>query len=93
VTNLTKEIMTLKDNGFWIYGADMNGTQADKTSFSKRTVLVMGSEGSGLNQLVRKNCDQIVSIPMSGHIDSLNVSVAAGILLYEIRRQNPKISG
>ena len=56
--------------------------------FSNRTVIVMGSEGSGVRSLVRAKCDQMVSIPMTGHIDSLNVSVAAGILMYEYRRNH-----
>ena len=86
VTNLSREIKTLKDNGFWIYGADMAGEDSYNTKFPKRTAIVMGSEGDGISQLVRKNCDYIISIPMRGHIDSLNVSVAAGILLYEFRR-------
>ena len=86
VTNLSREIKTLKDNGFWIYGADMAGENSYETRFAKKSAIVMGSEGSGISQLVRKNCDYIVSIPMQGHIDSLNVSVAAGILLYEFRR-------
>ncbi len=86
VTNLTREIKILKDNGFWIYGADMAGEDSYAVSFPSRTAIVMGSEGSGISQLVRKNCDHIISIPMQGHIDSLNVSVAAGILLYEFRR-------
>ena len=86
VTNLTREIKILKDNGFWIYGADMAGEDSYTVSFPSRTAIVMGSEGSGISQLVRKNCDHIISIPMQGHIDSLNVSVAAGILLYEFRR-------
>lgn len=86
VTNLSREIKTLKDNGFWIYGADMAGENSYETRFAKKSAIVMGSEGSGISQLVRKNCDYIVSIPMRGHIDSLNVSVAAGILLYEFRR-------
>ena len=86
VTNLSREIRTLKENGFWIYGADMSGEDSYTVSFPKRTAIVMGSEGDGISQLVRKNCDHIVSIPMRGHIDSLNVSVAAGILLYEARR-------
>ena len=86
VTNLNREIQTLKDNGFWIYGADMAGSNSYEEKFSRRTAIVMGSEGDGISNLVRKNCDYIVSIPMRGHIDSLNVSVATGILLYEFRR-------
>lgn len=88
VTNLNREIKTLKENGFWIYGADMNGTSSYNERFTSRTALVMGSEGDGISQLVRKNCDYVVSIPMRGHIDSLNVSVAAGVLMYEYRRNN-----
>ena len=88
VTNLNREMETLKKNGFWIYGADMKGNSSYSEKFSSRTAIVMGSEGSGMSNLVRKNCDYIVSIPMQGHIDSLNVSVAAGILLYEYRREN-----
>ncbi len=86
VTNLSRAIATLKDNGFWIYGADMAGESSYALDFARRSAIVMGSEGDGISQLVRKNCDHIVSIPMRGHIDSLNVSVAAGILLYEFRR-------
>jgi len=86
VTNLAKELDVLKKYGFWVYGADMNGESSYGMDFSPRSVIVMGSEGSGMRSLVRTKCDQIVSIPMSGHIDSLNVSVAAGILMYEYRR-------
>ena len=92
ITNLNREIDILKENGFWIYGADMSGTSSYEEKFSPRTVIVMGSEGDGISQLVRKNCDHITSIPMHGHIDSLNVSVATGILLYEFRRSNPRQS-
>ncbi|MCI7607461.1 MAG: 23S rRNA (guanosine(2251)-2'-O)-methyltransferase RlmB [Spirochaetales bacterium] len=88
VTNLNREIETLKKNGFWVYGADMKGNSSYSEKFSSRTAIVMGNEGNGMSSLVRKNCDYIVSIPMQGHIDSLNVSVAAGILLYEYRRNN-----
>lgn len=86
VANLARGIATLKENGFWIYGADMGGEPIDQTSFAPRTAFVMGSEGAGLSRLVASSCDKIVSIPMRGHIDSLNVSVAAGILMYEFRR-------
>lgn len=87
VTNLVREIEALQKQGFWVYGADMGGEAIHATRFPARTALVMGSEGEGMSQLVAKRCDHIVSIPTSGHIDSLNVSVAAGILLYEVRRQ------
>ncbi len=90
VTNLTREIKALKDNGFWVYGADMSGCDSYNEKFTSRTAIVMGAEGSGISSLVKKNCDEIVSIPMYGHIDSLNVSVAAGILLYEFRRNNKR---
>ncbi|MBR2281413.1 MAG: 23S rRNA (guanosine(2251)-2'-O)-methyltransferase RlmB [Spirochaetales bacterium] len=89
VTNLARELDVLKDYGFWVYGADMNGENSYNMEFAKRTVIVMGSEGSGMRSLVRTKCDHMLSIPMSGHIDSLNVSVAAGILMYEYRRSNP----
>lgn len=88
VTNLNRELEYLKKNGFWVYGADMKGNSSYKEKFSDRTVIVMGSEGDGMSSLVKKNCDYIVSIPMQGHIDSLNVSVAAGILMYEYRRNH-----
>lgn len=86
VTNLSREIDILKDNGFWVYGADMAGDDSYSVDFARRTAIVLGSEGDGISQLVRKKCDYIASIPMRGHIDSLNVSVAAGILMYEFRR-------
>jgi len=86
VTNLSRELDVLKEYGFWVYGADMNGENSYELDFAYRTVIVMGSEGSGMRSLVRQKCDHMVSIPMSGHIDSLNVSVAAGILMYEYRR-------
>lgn len=88
VTNLSREVKELKAAGFWIYGADMSGTNSYETKFPQRTAIIMGSEGSGIRELSRKLCDEIVSIPMRGHIDSLNVSVATGILLYEFRRQH-----
>ncbi|WP_320130004.1 23S rRNA (guanosine(2251)-2'-O)-methyltransferase RlmB [uncultured Sphaerochaeta sp.] len=87
VTNINRELEYLKANGFWVYGADMEGKVIHKTVFPKKTVLVMGSEGKGMNKLTQQLCDMLVSIPMTGHIDSLNVSVATGILLYEVRRQ------
>ena len=88
-TNLVRELELLQKHNFWVYGADMGGDASYSVKFPPRTVLVMGSEGEGLSQLVEKRCDHTVSIPTSGHVDSLNVSVATGILLYEIRRQQP----
>ena len=84
--NLVRAMEDLKEAGFWIYGAEMNGDPVYKKDFSGRTAFVMGSEGSGISRLLRERCDGIVSIPSSGRIDSLNVSVAAGVLLYEVIR-------
>lgn len=86
VPNLVRAVEQLKEAGFWIYGADSGGTAAPKLDIAKKTALVMGSEGTGMARLLRQKCDTIVSIPTQGKLDSLNVSVAAGILLYEIRR-------
>ncbi|MBQ9539225.1 MAG: 23S rRNA (guanosine(2251)-2'-O)-methyltransferase RlmB [Treponema sp.] len=88
VTNLARVAQQLKDAGFWIYGADMGGSPLPQVKFAEKTCIVMGSEGAGISRLLQDNCDQIVSIPTCGRIDSLNVSVAAGIILYERRRQS-----
>lgn len=87
VPNLTRELEKLKENGFWIYGADMGGQAVYDINLTGKTVLIMGSEGKGLHRLVKEQCDGIVSVPIDGHIDSLNVSVAAGVVLYDIKRQ------
>jgi 23S rRNA (guanosine2251-2'-O)-methyltransferase len=89
VVNITQAIEFLKENGFWIYGTDA-GADKDLGSvlFEGNVGLVMGSEGKGMRPLVRKHCDVLLSIPLFGRVDSLNVSVAAGILLHEIRRGN-----
>lgn len=84
VTNLNNTINTLKDNGYFIYGAEANGTNYKDVSYSDKVVLVIGSEGSGLSPLVRKNCDEIVSLPMKGKVNSLNASNAAAILIYDL---------
>lgn len=83
VKNLVRATDLLKNAGFWIYGADAGGENCVKMKFPNRTVFVMGSEGSGISRLLQEKCDTIVSIPTCGQIDSLNVSVAAGVLLYE----------
>ncbi|MBO5136983.1 MAG: 23S rRNA (guanosine(2251)-2'-O)-methyltransferase RlmB [Spirochaetaceae bacterium] len=88
IPNLSRGIQMLKTAGFWIYGADAGGISATEVNFSERRALVMGSEGSGISRLLQEHCDVIVSIPTCGRLDSLNVSVATGILLYEVRRQS-----
>jgi len=87
VTNLTRALGQLKEKGFWIYGADMAGTTVAQAKLTGKVALVLGSEGKGLSRLVRDTCDVVVSIPTRGRLDSLNVSVSAGILMYEVRRQ------
>ncbi len=87
VPNIPTAIDLLKEHGFWIHGADVSGTPAADADFRGRTCLVMGGEGQGMRRLVREKCDLLVSIPSGGHVDSFNVSVAAGILMYEVRRQ------
>jgi 23S rRNA (guanosine2251-2'-O)-methyltransferase len=90
VGNVSQTLEMLKKRGFWIYGLDERGTQAySETDYAQPTVLVLGSEGQGLHQLVKKHCDVLVRIPMAGAISSLNVSVAAGIVLFEWRRMHP----
>ncbi len=84
VNNLVRATEQLKKAGFWIYGADAGGKSCNKIDFAKKSVIIMGSEGTGIAQLLEKQCDTIVSIPTCGKIDSLNVSVAAGVLLYEL---------
>lgn len=86
--NLVRAMEDLKEAGFWIYGADMEGEPVYTKDLSGRIALVLGSEGSGISRLLRERCDGMAGIPSLGRIDSLNVSVAAGVLLYEVRRQN-----
>lgn len=88
VNNLVNAVEKLKNAGFWIYGADAGGENLINLQFAKKSVLIMGSEGSGIADLLKKNCDKIVSIPTCGKIDSLNVSVATGIFLYELYKRN-----
>ena len=84
VTNIADTVDELKKKNIWVFGADMNGTDYRECDFNGGVALVIGSEGKGLSRLVREKCDVIVSLPLKGHINSLNASVAAGILMYKI---------
>ncbi len=88
VTNLSAALDELKKAGVWIAGADMQGTPMTEQNLKGAIALVIGNEGEGLGKLVREKCDFLVSIPIRGQIDSLNASVAAGILMFEKRRQD-----
>ena len=89
VKNLTRTIKELKDYGFWIYGlAGEADSTIDGADLTGKVGLVIGNEGSGISRLVRENCDMLVNIPMLGRVNSLNASVAAGISMYELLRQN-----
>ncbi len=90
VTNIAKTIEELKDRGLWFACADMGGTVMYDCNLTGPIGLVIGNEGSGVSRLVKEKCDYVVGIPMKGEIDSLNASVAAGILAYEIVRQRLK---
>lgn len=91
VTNITSALKKLRDSGVWLYAADMDGECWCETDMRGGCGLVIGSEGRGVSRLVKENCDKTVSLPMMGHINSLNVSVAAGVLMYEISRQRNSI--
>ncbi len=82
VSNISNLIDELKERGVWVYGADMNGTDYTQCDMSGACAIVIGNEGKGISRLVREKCDIIVSLPMKGNINSLNASVAAGILMY-----------
>lgn len=90
VTNLARTLRDLKDHAVWVVGTD-DQAQEDlfAAQFQRPMAWVLGAEGAGLRRLTRENCDQLVRIPMFGSVESLNVSVAAGICLYETRRRNP----
>ena len=84
VSNLVNAINSLKDRGYFIYGTDMHKKNYKDVSFSDKVCLIIGNEGKGISNIVKKNCDEIISLPQNGKINSLNASVAAGILIYEI---------
>ncbi len=89
IVNISQTLERLKERGFWIYGLDERGTETyDQVAFASPTVIVLGGEGKGLHQNVQKHCDVLVRIPMAGAVSSLNVSVAAGVVLFEWRRRH-----
>jgi 23S rRNA (guanosine2251-2'-O)-methyltransferase len=91
VTNISATLETLKQAGLWIYAADMDGETWCSADIGGAAGLVIGSEGRGISRLVKEKCDKIVSMPMNGQINSLNASVAAGVLMYEFARQRAGI--
>ena len=83
VSNIVNAIKTLKDNGFWIIGTDMEGTNYKDIDYKGKIAIVIGNEGKGLSRLTEENCDFIAKIPMKGTVNSLNASVAAALVIYE----------
>lgn len=91
VTNIANEIENLKKKGIWVFGADMDGKDYTSFDYDMPCAIVIGNEGKGIGPLVNKKCDEIISLPMYGKINSLNASVAAGVLMYEVvRKRNLK---
>lgn len=84
VINLNRTLEELKERGLWVIGAAMDGEDAFRADLTGPTALVIGAEGEGISQLVLKKCDRVLSLPMKGHLDSLNASVAAGVMMYAI---------
>lgn len=94
VANITETIKKLKANGLWIYGLDMDGkTEIYNYELSGAIGIVVGNEGEGISRLVKENCDEILKIPMTGNINSLNASVSVGMTVYEIFRQKMQSKG
>lgn len=87
ITNLKQTIEFLKKCGFWIFGTDMEGTDFERLDYHGKIAIVIGNEGTGMSRLVKESCDFIASIPMYGEINSLNASVATGIVIYEAVKQ------
>ena len=86
VINLSQTLDKLKDAGFWIFGTDMQGTPSHKWNTAGKLALIIGNEGKGISSNIKKQVDEMISIPMNGHVQSLNASVAAAILMYEVFR-------
>ena len=87
VTNLASTIKYLKKHNFWIYGTDMDGTDYKTVQYADKTCIIIGNEGNGLSRIVKSSCDEIISIPMYGKVNSLNASVATGVIVYEVIRR------
>lgn len=87
VTNISNTIDELKEKGVWVFGADMDGQDYTLLDYDTPCAIVIGNEGKGIGTLVAKKCDGIISLPMHGKINSLNASVAAGVLMYEVARK------
>lgn len=87
VTNLARTIDALKKSGYWVYAAAANGDRPDQIDFGGKVALVLGSEGKGIRRNVLEHCDRVVTIPMKGRLESLNVATAAAVLCYEVARQ------
>jgi len=86
VNNLRAAVDALKSAGYWVYAADMAGAPVGEHPMSKKALVILGNEGKGASRILREAADESISIPMRGHVDSLNVSVSAAILMYEYRR-------
>lgn len=86
VTNLSRAIERLQKSGYWVYGAAAGGDAPSAIDFTGKVALVMGNEGKGIRRNVLEHCDRVVTIPMRGHLESLNVATAAAVLCYEVRR-------
>lgn len=87
VTNLVQTIEKMKEQGIWIYSVDMDGSEYTRTDLNGKIALVIGNEGKGISRLIKEKSDFTISIPMKGHINSLNASVAASVLMFEAVRQ------
>ncbi|HAV0220794.1 TPA: 23S rRNA (guanosine(2251)-2'-O)-methyltransferase RlmB, partial [Enterococcus faecium] len=83
VTNLVQAVQQLKETGFWVFGTDMTGTNFQKWNAKGSIALVIGNEGKGMSPGLKKEMDELLTIPMTGHVQSLNASVAAGLLMYQ----------
>jgi len=86
VTNLTQTIEQLKERGVWVFGTDMKGTDYRQWNTKGPIAIVMGNEGKGVSRIVKDAVDEMITIPMTGHVQSLNASVASALMMYEVFR-------